>query len=208
MVGEVDGTSQRQWQRDRTAAAIEGAALRVLLKRGFEAVTAQEIASAAHVSERTFFRYFPGGKVDVMVLTARRPMLRLRQLLEARPPQEGGLEALRQALTELTDPGSDISTDDAAHLYAQIAVGHPGLLARMMGERQIAAEGLVGELALRMGVDPSADIRPRLLAYCLHAVMSAWWLTWLDGAGHEAWDLLESAFRAMDQQAQSVEVRH
>jgi AcrR family transcriptional regulator len=198
MAGDFGAPSQRQWQRERTAATIERAALRVLVKRGYERVTPEQIATAAQISVRTFFRYFPGGKVDVMLLEARRPMMRLRELLEGRPDTEGALEALRHSLEGLTDPESDIPIHDAAHLYGQIAMGHPDLLARMMGERQIAAEGLVPELARRMGVDPSVDVLPRLLAHSLHAVMTVWWLTWLDGSATDAWELLDRAFGAME----------
>ena len=49
-----------------------------------------------------------------------------------------------------------------------------------MGERQIVLEGLVPNLAARMGVDPTSDPRPRLLAHTLHAVTTTAWSTWLE----------------------------
>ncbi|MDQ3756449.1 MAG: TetR family transcriptional regulator [Actinomycetota bacterium] len=55
----------RERNRERTATEIADAAVRLFTAEGFEATTVADIAEAAGVSVRTFFRYF-GTKEDVV----------------------------------------------------------------------------------------------------------------------------------------------
>ena len=48
----------RQLKKDRTRAALVDAAMRLFAERGYEATTIADIAAAAEVGTRTFFRYF------------------------------------------------------------------------------------------------------------------------------------------------------
>jgi len=184
--------------RTATSQAIEVAAIAMFMERGFEAPTAGQIARAAGVSVRTFFRHFPGGKEDVMLLEARRAMQQLKEALESRPPQESALIALRAAVRTLASYDQGHSDDIAVRMFAQIATGHPDLLARMLGERQLLADPLVHLIALRMSTDPARDIRPRLIIHGLHAAMTVTWLTWMSDPSVDMWSLLESALDMLE----------
>jgi len=177
-------TSQRQWQRDRMMLTLEDAALRVLRRNGYEATTAELISSEAGTSLRTFFRYFPHGKEDVMLLEARRTAGRIREAIRDRPATESLGEAISGALLSVSTHSSSTDLLEASRTYGEIARDQPALLARIIGERQLRAERLVDVMAERMGVDAAVDGRPRLLAHVLYAAMSSAWLSWMatDGA--------------------------
>jgi AcrR family transcriptional regulator len=201
-MSSAPGTStngvNREAKRVATSQAIELAALRLFGASGFEAPTAAQIASAAGVSVRTFFRHFPGGKEDVMLLESRRTMSLLREALQARPPHESALTAVREAVRSLPWYAEGYGEDQAIHMFGQIANGHPDLLARMLGERQLLAEPLVELVALRMSTDPTRDLRPRLLLHGVHAAMTATWLTWISEPGLDLSSMLESALDVLE----------
>jgi len=53
------GQSRRDRKRERTRSEIYSAAMNLFLRRGFEAVTIEEICAAADVARATFFLHFP-----------------------------------------------------------------------------------------------------------------------------------------------------
>src|SRR6201996_772696 len=84
-----------------TMEAIEQAALRLFWSQGYEKTTAEHIAAASGVSVRTYFRYFPRGKEDVMILEFRRWVHQLETAMRERPPQESAWAAARAALRSI-----------------------------------------------------------------------------------------------------------
>lgn len=186
-----------------TMEAIELAALREFTRRGFHETTAEHIAIAAGSSVRTFFRYFPGGKEDVMVLQVRRWAGHVTAAMGRRPPEEPAWRALRESVrvTSLLDADS-ISTD-AVFLHRELARSAPGLHERMTGHHHALAEPLVEMCAARMGVDRHRDLRPRLMVHATIAAAMVAWLAWLAddeldavAAYEQGLDLLERGMAA------------
>ena len=97
---------QPREKRSETRLELEGVALRLFERRGFSAVTVEEIAAAGHISVRTFYRYFPA-KEDVFQVRIDRRTDALRVALAARPDDEPPLHSLRVALVEV------VSAEDA-----------------------------------------------------------------------------------------------
>jgi AcrR family transcriptional regulator len=184
-----------------TMETIEVAALREFWVRGFDETTAEHIAAAAGVSVRTFFRYFPRGKEDVMVLEFRRWVHQLETAMRERPPQESAWTAARTAIRSIRLLGATggVLSAEAVRTHHEVARRHPELHARMTGYQHELVEPLVQMAALRMAVDPTADIRPRLMVHALITAATVAWLAWiadLDTDGFivfdQALDVLES----------------
>ncbi|WP_157775306.1 TetR family transcriptional regulator [Melittangium boletus] len=72
-------------------------ALGLFIERGFHETTIEDIARAAGISRRTFFRYFET-KEDVVLWRLRYGSEQICDALEARPADEPGLLAVRNAL--------------------------------------------------------------------------------------------------------------
>jgi AcrR family transcriptional regulator len=185
------------------AQAIEHAALALFVERGYQNTTAEDIAQAAGVSVRTFFRHFPSGKQAVMLLETQRQVDVLERALRRRPPQEPALTAMRQALrvtfTEALSADPSYGREEASRIYDQIATGQPDLIARMMGERQLMMESLVEPIALRMSLDPDTDVRPRVLVHSVHAALMVSWLIGLNNRDLDLAQLVEAALDVFEQ---------
>ncbi|MFE5973670.1 TetR family transcriptional regulator [Streptomyces sp. NPDC056460] len=96
----MDSPGRREQNKQKTRAAIEEAAARLFDERGFAHTTVRDIAQAAGVGERTFFRYFPT-KESLVAGQVRELIPRLAELLTDRPADEAPYTAMRNAVLEL-----------------------------------------------------------------------------------------------------------
>src|SRR5882672_9333164 len=85
---------RREHKKARTRDDLVQAALGLFSKQGFDATTVEDIAAAARVSPRTFFRYF-ANKEEVLFHHKDEDLASLQAALSARPPGESALQALR-----------------------------------------------------------------------------------------------------------------
>jgi AcrR family transcriptional regulator len=91
---------RREAHKRATRAAIKEAAMRLVAEQGFEATTVRQIADAADVTERTFYRYFDG-KAGLVADEALSWMERLHGEIRERPAEEPPLQAVARAMVAL-----------------------------------------------------------------------------------------------------------
>ena len=91
---------RREAHKRATRAAIKDAAMRLVAEQGFEATTVRQIADAAEVTERTFYRYFDG-KAGLVADEALSWMERLHHEIRERPAEEPPLQAVARAMVSL-----------------------------------------------------------------------------------------------------------
>lgn len=85
-----------------SAVELEQVALTIFSERGFEETTVDEIAAAAGIGRRTFFRYF-ASKNDVAWGEFDVHLQRMRAALAATPRDVGVLAALHAAILDFND---------------------------------------------------------------------------------------------------------
>lgn len=174
------GTSDlRRRKRIRTKQMVQREALALFASQGYTATTVDEIANAAAMSQRTFFRYFPT-KEDVVLWDEydEQPVTHLLADASIEHPIARMITAIRQMVSEA-------ETKDRDLLLARIrlAVSMPELRARYMEQQLLLVHPLLEAIAERSGVDLD-DLRLRVTIAALYAtvmVSSERWLR-LDGA--------------------------
>jgi AcrR family transcriptional regulator len=170
----------RERHRKRTAADLESAALELFCERGFDAVTIDDIAAAADVSRRTFFRYF-AAKEDVILSDHPRRLDELQAALDRRPADEAPLAALRHAIMWL----ADTYEEQREHMVRRFTLVSttPALEARSLCLQRNWETAVTEMLAGRMGVDPASDLRPGVVAATAMAAMRVATANWLARGG-------------------------
>lgn len=159
---------------------LEAVALRLFQERGFDDVTIEEIATAAQISVRTFYRYFPA-KEDVLQVRIERRTAALRSALSGRPPDEAPLHSLRLALRDV------MSAEDTALLecWIQVVQDTPSVLKGVVGGIQLKRQRMITEFfASRLGL-PIEDLIPTMLAAAAEGVMQAAQTQWFFRGGDE-----------------------
>lgn len=180
MVTETGGDA-----REATRARIEAAALELFTRRDFETVTADEVADAAGISRRTFFRHF-ATKADAVWGDFHAHVVRLDQLLAGTDPDQPVLASICAAYVEVNDY-------DAADLpllrhRMRLILTEPALQAHSQ-VRYADVDRVVAEhVARRTGADPHSLV-PRLVATATRAAATTAFETWLIGEGSLAEDL-------------------
>jgi AcrR family transcriptional regulator len=154
----ADGESLRDRQRAQIRADIRRAAFRLFVERGYDDVTTEEIATAAGVSPRTFFRHVPT-KEEVLLAPVRYGGAAIVILLEQRPASESPDVALINAIITRIRSFDEADCEE----WREALLRARGLLDKATIHTPADKERTVKLIAERMGADPDVDIRPGLL---------------------------------------------
>ncbi len=139
---------RREAHKQATRQALQQAADRLFAEQGYGATTVRDIAEAAGVTERTFFRYFTG-KEELIIEDALGWLPVLLDRLRARPADEDVGTALRRAVQ---DVGALLSASPRPTPVWLFSDGPPGTRISRMPSGTL----------LRIEADLSAVIRERL----------------------------------------------
>jgi AcrR family transcriptional regulator len=125
---------------------LRDAALELFAQNGFDQVTAEHIAEAAGVTERTFFRHFPT-KADVIFANGEHIVGSLVAAVRTQPPSTTPSQLLLAALTELAN---NFEPDRRAlRVRAEIIRSVPALRERELLKQHHIAMAIVGEFVGR-----------------------------------------------------------
>ena len=176
-------------------------AVDLFASRGFDAVTVDDIAEAAGISGRTFFRYFRS-KDLVLLRDQERRIGQLREALASRPDDEPVLDAVRHALLAMA---ADYEADrDHAVRWAQVIARTPSILPRFAGYAAEFMGAVTGTVAERMGLDPSRDLRPGVVAVAMTGATHVAYEQWLLDGSRPLPERAEEALRLVEQGTRAV----
>ncbi len=172
------GESLRDRQRAQIRADIRRAAFRLFVERGYDAVTTEEIAAAAGVSPRTFFRHVPT-KEELLLAPVRHGGAAIVNLLEQRPASEPPDVALINAIITRTRSFEQADTDE----WRQALLVAPDLLRKVTVHTPADKERAAKLIAERMGVNSDVDLRPGLLVQLAFAAADFGFQRWVRQSG-------------------------
>jgi len=177
---------------------LEQVAFDLFDRQGFERTTVDDIASAAGIGRRTFFRYFPS-KNDVVWGDFDAELERMRRRLNAVPTGTPLMDAIRDAIVDFNRiPPQQVP---AHRRRMEFILRVPALQAhstlRYAAWRQVIADFVADRARLPSGAPPPAGaLLPQAIAYAMLGVAIAAYEQWLCGDG-DLCDLLDAAVRTL-----------
>jgi len=180
--------------RSTSADQLGEIGLALIIERGFDSVTVDDIAAAAGIGRRTFFRYFPSkndlpwGDFDAL-------LDRMRSHLAEVPDDMPLAEALREAIIEFNSFPDDALSQHrqrmAVLLETPTLVAHSAL--RYADWRRVIADFT----AARMGFGADSVGADTIARTCL-AVSLAAYQCWLADPATSLIDLINEGFDDLD----------
>jgi mycofactocin system transcriptional regulator len=161
--------------REGTRARVEQAALDLFALKGFEQVIIDDVAAAAGISRRTFFRYF-ATKADAVWGDFAEHVHRLELLLAATDPAQPVLASVCAAYVEVNDYAD--AELPLLRERMQLILTEPALLAHSQLRYADVDRVVADHVARRTGDSPAALV-PRLVAASTRAAATTAFEFWL-----------------------------
>ncbi len=187
------GGSQPGRRRVTSQAELEQVAFDLFAVNGFEQTTIEDIAVAAGIGRRTFFRYFPS-KNDVPWGMFEVELQRMRARLKACPCDVQLMDAIRVALVDFNQVAPDQFPRHRRRMELILRV--PALLAHST-LRFAAWRAVVAEFAAERTGQRSDSLAPQAIAHAVLGVAIAAYEQWLDDEAADLGVLLDSAMRQL-----------
>ncbi|MEU0512098.1 mycofactocin system transcriptional regulator [Amycolatopsis sp. NPDC006125] len=156
-------------------AEVEHVAFELFASRGFDRTTIDDIAKAAGIGRRTFFRYFPS-KNDIAWGDFDGQLDKMRKRLASYPPDRPLPGVLREALVDFNrvDPSEAVWHRQRMELILTTPALQAHSTLRYADWRQVIAEFVGG----RLGV-PASALAPQTVAYTALGIALAAYEQWL-----------------------------
>jgi AcrR family transcriptional regulator len=184
----------RSRSRESLRAEIAEVAFRVFAERGFDQVTATEVAAAAGISRASFFRYFES-KEDAVFVAQEEMGVKIADVLRERPGGEDAWTALRRAL-DVASATYQRSPEEALARLRLIRTT-PNLRTHQLERYAQWREAIGAALAERLGRDGD-DIRVEALVAAALGALSAASTRWAQSdGGEDLIGLIDEAFAAI-----------
>ncbi|MEU4739569.1 TetR family transcriptional regulator [Actinosynnema sp. NPDC023658] len=152
----------RERKKRETRFALSQAAIALCLERGWDAVSVEDIAAAANVSERTFRNYF-AGKAEAIVATHVERGRRTAEALRERPADEPLWDALVEAVLAQFDVPADHAVPANYAEGLQDVLAQPAVQYEVFRAHSAAQDELTAAVADRTGT-ATGDLYPQVVA--------------------------------------------
>jgi AcrR family transcriptional regulator len=171
----------RDVKRDETRQRLLDAGVALFAEHGYDATTTAEIAAAAGVTERTFFRHFPS-KSDLILANWRRFSIGVDVAMAAQGPDMPLIEVVRAGLLAFA---GELATGVDAEPERSILVFNEQVPLLRMLEILLALENSIAtEIANRLRVSDE-DLGVRILATSSIGVLRAASRAYVQPGGRE-----------------------
>ena len=182
-------------------AELASAAWDLFGKKGYESTTVAEIAEAAGVSRRTFFRYY-ASKEDVVTETSDELAEAMLAAMAERPRDEPPLVSIQRALVPVLEPRLVLT--ERARTIIRLLRESRTLRRAMMERHALMEERLAAQLADRLGADPSKDSAPALLAFIARAMLDTAFNVWYDQGRKDVARLVAELFAILAEHTRTL----
>ncbi|GAA1393200.1 mycofactocin system transcriptional regulator [Pseudonocardia kongjuensis] len=172
---------------------IEHIALEMFSDHGFEHTTVDDVAIAAGIGRRTFFRYY-ASKNDVAWGAFDEQLVRMRAVLAAQPADLPVLEGIRRAVLEFNHV--EPAEQPWHRRRLRLILGTPALQAHSTLRYAAWREVVADHVAQRRG-EPASALVPQSVGHACLGVCLAAYERWLADDGTELSELLDSVFRSL-----------
>jgi len=185
--GTTSGTRNPE---PRSFEAIEKVALELFRERGFDETPVEEIAAAAGISRRTFFRYF-GSKNDIVFANFELLLQELEGWLSAQPDDRPMFEVIADATMRFNRVHSD---GPVAHRERMELILHTPALRANAALRNAEWLAVVARYAARRMDARPDDLGPQLAGHVALGAANAAYEQWLRDGSSDLDDLVHRAF--------------
>ncbi len=159
-----------RWKPD-AAGRLTKAAITLFEQQGYEATTVAEIAEAAGLTKRTFFRYF-ADKREVLFMGSEELQDLWVSSIRAAPDRAGAMEAIESALDAVAQLFAE--RHPFARVRARIIAANPELQERELIKLAKLADAAAGALRDRGVADRAATLAGQTGVAVFHDAFARW----------------------------------